>query len=135
MPPESYLDAAGQVLAVLVRPEVAPPKVQFFTPPDWPLQVGRICYPAGHAIRPHRHNPVPRSGAGTMEVLYVQAGHLALLLWDGTALRHRVSVAAGSLIILPLGSTHGFEILEPTVLLECKNGPYTDQATDKTFLE
>ena len=102
-----------------------PPSTEFVTTSDLNLQVGLIKYPAGGVIRPHVHRPLERHIVGTGEVLLVRSGKAEVSLYDDE--RQLVAqrlLQQGDLLLL-VSAGHGFRMLEDTVLLEVKQGPYT----------
>ena len=115
----------GKVLCILVRATPWPAQTEFYTPNDYNLQLGNIVYPAGSAIPRHSHRPVTRTVAGTSEVLVVQKGRMFIDLYDDdkTLVATR-EMAAGDAVALVSGG-HGFRLIEDTVLLEVKQGPYS----------
>ena len=109
---------------MIVRAEPVPEETTFYTPRHFTLQVGKIVYPAGSEIPRHAHRPVIRHLAGTAEVLLVQKGRMLVDLYaDDHALLCTREVGLGDVVIL-LSAGHGFRLLEDTVLLEIKQGPY-----------
>lgn len=116
--------ANGEVLCVIVRAEYRPQATTFLTPPEYKQQVGHVVYPAGAEIPRHVHRALERRLVGTSEVLLVQSGRCLLDVYDEA--RHLVAtreLATGDLMLM-VGGGHGFRMLEPTVLLEIKQGPY-----------
>ena len=116
---------AHRPVAYIVRNELVPRATQFITPPELPQQVGFVAYPAGGTISRHRHRPIERRITGTSEVLVVRQGQCEVDLFDdrGEPLTTR-ELRQGDVLILVSGG-HGFRMLEDTVLLEVKQGPYT----------
>jgi quercetin dioxygenase-like cupin family protein len=115
----------GRVLCILVRASPAPTQTEFYTPNDYNLQLGNIVYPAGGTIPRHSHRPVTRTVSGTSEVLVVQRGKMLIDLYDDEKkLVATREMTAGDAIALVSGG-HGFRLLEDTVLLEVKQGPYS----------
>lgn len=112
-------------VAYVVGGELLPTATQFVTPPGLPQQVGFVAYPAGGTIARHRHRSIERHLSGTSEVLVVRNGRCEVDLFDddGTPLATR-ELRFGDVLILVRGG-HGFRMLEDTVLLEVKQGPYT----------
>ena len=90
--------------------------------------------PAGYVITPHVHNPVPREVRYTNEVLFIKSGRLRADFYSAEQVYLESAVLeAGDSILLIYGG-HGFEMLEPTEIIEVKQGPYSaDQ--DKTRFE
>ena len=120
-----HISAAGQPLAYIIRAAVAPHQTTFLTPPVFKQQVGFVVYPAGGVIARHVHVPLERRLVGTSEVIVVRSGRCELDVYDD----NHVLVATRELragdVMLMVGGGHGFRILEDTVLLEVKQGPYT----------
>jgi len=112
-------------LAYIIRAEMNPAKTTFLTPPEFKQQVGFVVYSAGGEIQRHDHRPIERHLVGTSEVLVVQRGRCEIDVYND----QRELVATRELrkgdIMLMVGGGHGFRMLEDTVFLEIKQGPYT----------
>jgi hypothetical protein len=112
-------------LAYVIRGSFRPEKTTFLTPPNCKQQVGYVVYPAGGEVARHVHKPLVRELVGTSEVLVVRQGRCLMDVYSDT----RELVATRELetgdIMLMVGGGHGFRMLEDTVLLEVKQGPYT----------
>lgn len=123
----------GQVLAYLARAGAPPERTTFLTPDDCNLQVGHVVYPAGSEIARHVHLPIERHLVGTTEVLILQRGRCEVDVYTGD----RRLVASRELregdILIAVGGGHGFRVLEDTVLLEIKQGPYPRGAEKERF--
>ncbi|MBM4421009.1 MAG: hypothetical protein FJ034_05400 [Chloroflexi bacterium] len=121
---EKYHDPAGQLLAMVVRRDFRGGKYNFFTPDDFPLQMGTSFYMSGERITPHIHIPQPRQVDLVNEYVYVKSGRLELTLYT----KERVSVTTITLetgdSLLLTGGGHGFKVLEECQLIEVKQGPY-----------
>ena len=117
--------SAGQtLLAYVVRADATVPATSFFTDDDASFQTGFVVYPAGGAVVPHVHLPIVRTVVGTSELLLVRKGRCILDIYgeDRALVASRV-LGTGDLVILVTGG-HGFRMIEDTVLLEVKQGPY-----------
>jgi uncharacterized protein with PhoU and TrkA domain len=115
----------GKALAYIIRAEIDPRETTFMTPGDCKQQVGFVVYPAGSEIPRHVHRPVERHLEETSEVLIVRRGSCEVDIYGDD--RNLVAVRklhAGDILILVAGG-HGFRVLEDTVLIEVKQGPYT----------
>jgi hypothetical protein len=127
------IDRDGVVLAYLLRGRPSPTSTSFYTPPDCTLQVGHVVYPAGGDIARHIHLPIERHLIGTGEVLVLQQGRCVLDVYD----QERRLVATSELnagdILVTVGGGHGFRVLEDTVFLEVKQGPYPGGAEKERF--
>ena len=120
-----HITYQGRPLAYVIRGSFQPQKTTFLTPPDFKQQVGYVVYPAGGEIVPHLHRPLERHLVGTSEVLIVRKGRCLMDVYnDDRQLVATRELAAGD-IMLMVGGGHGFHMLEDTILLEVKQGPYT----------
>jgi hypothetical protein len=120
-----------QVIAILIRSDYSRDGIEFFTPQEYSQQLAYIKRPAGHIIDPHIHNRVPREIFYTQEVLFIKKGKIRVDLYteDHTFIEARI-LETGDLMLLASGG-HGFEMLEPTEMIEVKQGPYVGEH-DKT---
>lgn len=118
------IPADGPLLALLVAGH-DPDETTFPTPADLNLQIGFVVYPEGGEVQRHDHRPLERQIVGTSEVIVVRSGRCEVDLYD-TERRHVATreLRSGD-VILFVGGGHGFRMLEDTVLLEVKQGPYT----------
>ena len=117
--------ASGQTLAVIIRSQVSPTGTTFLTPPDYKQQVGFVVYPKGGTIARHTHVPLERRLVGTSEVIVVRSGRCELDVYDDDHILVATRALAAGDVMLMVGGGHGFRMLEDTVLLEVKQGPYT----------
>ena len=120
-----------QELALIIRHTYRKDGIEFFTPGTYSQQIGYMNRPAGYVIDPHVHNPVPREVQYTKEVLFIRSGKLRVDFYsDAQEYLESAILEAGDVVLLALGG-HGFEMLEPTEMIEVKQGPYAGDA-DKT---
>jgi hypothetical protein len=120
-------------LAYIIRGDLMPSRTTFLTPPQFKQQVGFVVYPAGGEIQRHVHRPLSRHLIGTSEVLIVRRGRCEIDIYNDD----RELVATRELregdIMLMVGGGHGFHMLDDTVFLEVKQGPYTGQDEKERF--
>jgi uncharacterized protein with PhoU and TrkA domain len=120
-------------LAYIIRGDLMPSRTTFLTPPQFKQQVGFVVYPAGGEIQRHVHRPLSRHLIGTSEVLIVRRGRCEIDIYNDD----RQLVATRELregdVMLMVGGGHGFHMLEDTVFLEVKQGPYTGQDEKERF--
>ena len=123
----------GKPLAYIVRSEMVPTATTFLTPPDFKQQVGFVVYPTGGEIQRHVHRPVERHLIGTSEVIVVRQGRCEIDIYNN----QRQLVATKELregdVLLMIDGGHGFRMLEDTVFLEIKQGPYTGVEDKERF--
>ena len=122
---------AGRTLAVLLKANYHKEGIEFFTPNDFSQQLGYMNRPQGYVIPPHVHNPVPREVHFTKEVIFIKSGKVRVDFYhDDQSYLESCILNQGDIILLAFGG-HGFEMLEPSEMIEVKQGPYAGE-TDKT---
>jgi len=129
---EEIKSADGDVLyAVILFRNYSSKGIKFFTPDDFSQQLGYMNRPQGYVIPPHIHNAVSREVQFTKEVLLIKSGRVRVDFYDDDQnyLESRI-LEQGDVILLAFGG-HGFEMLEPTEIIEVKQGPYAGES-DKT---
>ncbi|HEX9114521.1 MAG TPA: hypothetical protein VGA61_00510 [Anaerolineae bacterium] len=125
--------AADAPLAYVIHGGSLPDRTTFLTPPEFKQQVGYVVYPAGGEVIRHLHLPLERNLVGTSEVLLVLKGHTYFDIYDD----EQNLVATRELfqgdMMLMVGGGHGFRMIEDTVFLEIKQGPYLDREEKQRF--
>lgn len=112
------------ILCYVLRDGILPTATEFVTPPEVALQVGHIVHPRGHEILRHFHRPIERRITSTTELLLVKHGRCEIDIFDDSCrLVTTRELTSGDIVVL-LACGHGFRMLEDTVLLEVKQGPY-----------
>jgi mannose-6-phosphate isomerase-like protein (cupin superfamily) len=117
------ITARGMTLALVIRAAPAPPGAQFVTPPEAGLQVGVLTHAEGTSIPRHKHHRIERQVSGTSEVLLVRSGSCEVDVYDDEERIATAQLSAGDVIVLLAGG-HALRMLEDTVLVEVKQGPY-----------
>jgi len=120
-----------KILSVIIRANYKAEGIKFFTPNEFSQQLGYMNRPKGYVIEPHVHNIVQREVKLMKEVLLIRSGKVRVDFYDDDRnyLESRI-LLKGDVILLALGG-HGFEMLEPTEMIEVKQGPYVGDQ-DKT---
>jgi mannose-6-phosphate isomerase-like protein (cupin superfamily) len=123
----------GMELCYIIRAELAPDVTTFITPPDYKQQVGFVAYPTDGEVQRHLHLPLERHLVGTSEVLFVRKGRCVVDVYD----YKKGFVASRELrtgdVVLMVGGGHGFRMLEDTLFLEVKQGPYLERDEKERF--
>jgi len=123
-----------QMLALILRANFSAEGIQFFTPDEFSQQLGYMNRPTGYVIPPHVHNPVAREVQFTKEVLFIKSGRVRVDFYsESQDYLESTVVETGDVVLLAYGG-HGFEMLEPTEVIEVKQGPYAGES-DKTRFE
>jgi hypothetical protein len=114
----------GRPLTYIIRGSSQPEQTTFLTPPEFKQQVGYVVYPKGGEVQRHIHRSIERHLIGTSEVLLIKKGHCFIDIYtDNRELVGTRELFAGDLMLM-VGGGHGFRMLEDTVFLEIKQGPY-----------
>jgi hypothetical protein len=113
-----------ETLAYIVRAPTAPTSTEFATPDDCVQQVGFIVHGAGFEIARHFHQPVERVIVGTPEVLVVRRGRCEIDIYSSNERLVATRELKPDDVMVMVGGGHGFRMLEDTILLEVKQGPY-----------
>lgn len=118
------IEAGGRELALILRSRFRRDGIEFLTRDEDSQQLGYMCRPAGYVIAPHVHTSVPREVSYTQEVLFIRSGRVRVDFYDDDRVYLESAVLdAGDVVLLARGG-HGFEMLEPTEIVEVKQGPY-----------
>jgi hypothetical protein len=128
-----WIKSGDRVLGVIVPAGYEPAASEFVTPDTYKQQVGFIVYPSDGSIEPHVHREMERNLRGTSEVLVVRRGRcwVDFYLDDQSFLCSR-ELKTGDTLVLVSGG-HGFRMVEPTVFLEVKQGPYIGPEEKQRF--
>jgi len=127
------INHGAQELALIIRHSFKKEGIEFFTPGTYSQQIGYMNRPAGYVIAPHVHKPVKREVQFTKEVLFVKSGRVRVDFYsDAKDYLESTVLEAGDVILLAYGG-HGFEMLEPTEMIEVKQGPYAGDNDKERF--
>ena len=130
-----WIRDGDEVLALVVRNDYVPAATEFLTPADFKQQLGFIVYDAGGLIYAHDHKPLQRTLVGTSEVLLVKKGRVEAYFYSTKrTLVCKLLLGEGDVLLLVAGG-HGFRMLEDSILLEIKQGPYTGMEEKERFSE
>lgn len=125
------LDKDGETLGIILRADHKEEGIEFFTPDDFPQQLGYMKHKKGHKIKPHLHNKIERTINFTFEVLFIKSGKVKVNFYNLNKEHLTSDVLKGGDVILLAFGGHGFEILEDAEMIEVKQGPYAGD-DDKT---
>ncbi|MBA4392554.1 MAG: hypothetical protein C0407_03275 [Desulfobacca sp.] len=126
------IQADDKPIAIIVRSGFDQPGVNFFSPFEFSQQLGILVHPPGHEVKAHVHNVIARDVRVTQEVLHIIEGKVEITLFSENKqyITSRL-LSKGDTILLAYGG-HGIKILEPSKILEVKQGPYAGKE-DKEF--
>lgn len=123
-----------ELLAIIIRDNYHAVGITFITPDDYPHQLGYMNREKDYVIAPHVHNKVPRNVDFTQETLVVKSGVVRVDFYtqEQKYLESRI-IYKGDIILLAAGG-HGFKMIQPSEMIEIKQGPYAG-AMDKIRFE
>lgn len=124
----------GKVYAIIIRSGIKVGDVRFFTPKQYPLQVGLHIRKAGTIIHSHSHKAVKREIELSQEMIYIIQGKIKVNIFDEKKNKITTKVLNSGDTILLVQGGHGFNILEKTKMIEVKQGPYEGKEKDKELL-
>lgn len=113
-----------RIVAMIIRSGYQAPGVEFITPDDFSQQVAYMNRPEGDRIDPHIHRELPRRITRTQEVLVIRRGRVKVDYFTEERAYLASSVLETGDVILLASGGHGFTMLEPTEMIEVKQGPY-----------
>ncbi len=120
-----YVYHQSELYSIILRNNYKSDSVTFVSPDSFSQQLGYLPHKKGNVIQSHNHRINKREVLFTNEVLLIKRGSVKVNFYDKEK-RHAGTeiVNQGDVILLCEGG-HGFEILEDTVMIEVKQGPYT----------
>lgn len=120
-------------LGVIIRSSFKKEGIEFFTEDNDFQQLGYMNRPEDYIILPHKHNRIPREIDLTQEVLFIKSGLVRADFYSNSQeyLTSRI-LSAGDVILLADGG-HGFKMLEPSEIIEVKQGPYCGERDKVRF--
>jgi mannose-6-phosphate isomerase-like protein (cupin superfamily) len=123
----------GLLLGIIIKNNYTQEGITFFTNDNDSQQLGYMNRPEGYLIKPHRHNLVPREVHLTQEVLFIKSGKVRVDFYSNEQvyLESRI-LYKGDVILLSDGG-HGFKMLEPSEIIEVKQGPYCGEQDKVRF--
>jgi hypothetical protein len=129
------IEKDGVAYAILVRRNAqSEKKHNFLTRDEHSFQLGVNFYDAGESIRSHYHLPVRVEVSEIQEFLVISGGRVKMTLFDLEQRPFGDWILEGGDAVLLMKGGHGFEILEPTRIVEVKQGPYRGRENDKRYI-
>lgn len=129
-----YIKTKDNILtSIIIRRNFQPSSTTFVTGPELAQQVGFVVYPAGGVIKRHIHKNVDRQNISSSEALIVREGKLEIDIYDQNKNLVATRLLEAGDFVLMVSGGHGFRILEATILLEIKLGPYAGAADKELF--
>ena len=125
----------GNPLAIIIRKEFEPETTTFFTPKDYPLQLGIVKLDRGGVIKPHIHRRSEKIIHEVHEALHLQYGKIQVDFYSEEGEKAGSTILCEGDTILLIHGGHAIRALEKFKIIEVKQGPYGSLEGDKVFLE
>ncbi len=132
MQPELVTDGR-RAYCMIIRRGLSADVTTFFSGDSDLLQVGLVCRRAGEPIPRHLHVKNERRIDHTWEFLLVRKGSMTLTLFDDDRQPFAERVLEEGDAVLLMAGGHGFLPHEDLVLLEVKQGPFTEGKDKERF--
>jgi len=128
-----YVKHKDKTLSMIIRNSYSKDGIEFFSPKDYPQQVGYMKRPKGYVIKPHIHYQIPRTISTLQEVLFIKKGKVRVDFYDDNK-NYLVSkiLSKGDIIFL-IECGHGFFMMEESEIIEVKQGPYLEEKDKEKF--
>ncbi len=123
----------GLKLAIIIRAKFKKEGIAFFTDDMSSQQLGYMNRPKDYIIAPHRHNIVPREVNLTQEVLFIKSGKVRVDFYDNDQNYLESTIVKKGDVVLLADGGHGFQMLEPSEMIEVKQGPYCGERDKVRF--
>ena len=125
-----YFKYKETVYAIIINSDYKSEGIKFLTPNNFSQQLGYMNRPTGYKILPHIHNVISREVKTTNEVLFIKSGKVRVDFYDTNQIYLESRILKKGDTILLVEGGHGFEMLEPSEIIEVKQGPFLGD-TDK----
>ena len=129
-----YFGEISSPNAIVIRSNYESEGIEFFSPLEFPQQLGYMKRPAGYEVAPHRHNQIDRKIEKTQEVLIIRSGECVVTLFNDLNMpTDIIELYSGDVILLAQGG-HGIKMKTECQIIEVKQGPYLAEL-DKAAIE
>jgi hypothetical protein len=119
----------------LVKPTLSAEGLNFITSDDKTIQVGIWNYKKNKELEPHFHNDYERNADITGESVFVSKGKILIKVYKkNKELILEETLHSGEMVIQFYG-IHEYIMLEDSIIIETKNGPYFGPEKDRTRVE
>ncbi len=126
------ITAGDTLIAVHVKAAFSNPGASFFTPNEFPFQLGMHLRSQGTLIDAHQHVPFTHiEKMPAQEFFYLIHGKIEVTLFHNKQKHSVVILQSGDALLLNCG--HKLVFLEESKMLELKQGPYRGREVEKEF--
>ena len=128
------IEEKDRLLAIVIRSGFSNPGLNFFTPEEFPLQLGIQMRAKNEFVEAHRHYPFKElKNISAQEFFYLEKGKVEMHIYNGDNKQiKRTILNKGDMILLNCG--HSIRFLEDSKLIELKQGPYRGRDEEKSSI-
>ncbi len=123
----------GQLIAIIIPANYYSEGIKFFTPGDFSQQLAYMNRSKGYYIEPHIHKKVERAIHYTLETLFIRKGKVKVDFYTKDKVFFESTIVESGDVLLLASGGHGFTMLEPTEMIEVKQGPYAGEEDKERF--
>jgi hypothetical protein len=123
----------NEEIAIIIKKGYEPEALEFLTPENYNQQLGIMKCIRGKIIQSHTHKPIKREVIGTSEAIFICSGKVEVYLFNNKREKIATRILTGGDAIFLINGGHGFKMLEDSVLLEIKQGPYLAEDDKERF--
>jgi mannose-6-phosphate isomerase-like protein (cupin superfamily) len=129
----TFIKHDNEIIAIIISAEFKKNGIEFFTPDEFSQQLAYMNRPLGYFIEPHVHKKVERSVHYTLETLFIRKGRVKIDFYTSEKKYIQSEVLKTGDVVLLASGGHGFTMLEPTEMIEVKQGPYASEMDKERF--
>ena len=122
-------------VATIVKPTKSPKGLSFVTDDEKYLQLGIWNYEKNDELEAHFHNEFKRESYKTNEFVFVLKGEIECNLFTEQGEFIESLIIKESEGIIQHNHAHEYKILNDSIILESKNGPFMGVEKDKTVID
>jgi hypothetical protein len=121
-------------LAIVVRKKEGGQPLSFYTPDDFPFQLGVHNRPAKEHIQAHKHVPFTNiQEMPAQEFFYIESGKVEVGIFHDDKPYKKVVLNQGDMMVL--NCAHNVVFLEDSKMIEIKQGPYRGKEVEKQYID
>ena len=126
-------DKENKLLALVVKKNTSKKDKDFHTDHSSEFQLASFNLKKDEIIQRHYHEKQERRIFSTNEVIVLQSGKMMLTIYDSNLEKiEDIFIESGDMVALFDGG-HEIKILEDSIFIEVKQGPYFEQKDKKRF--
>lgn len=125
------IEYKDKLFAIVLRKDLNPNKMKFYTPEENSLQVGFVKHEKGYTEDPHIHKSKKRIIYDVQETLHIIEGKVKMKFYSENKNKINETLLTPGDVILLVEGAHAIEIIEDLKAVKVKQGPYMGIEEDK----